>query len=79
MGNKLTRPTKTDYIAYMKRWRTVNEYERSELRRTPVAHKLKQLATLMASRALFPRDEASLAEDAEAYERWNALRNAYRG
>ena len=79
MGDKLTRSTKADSIAYVKRWRAVNEYERSELRRTPVALKLKQLATLMASRALFPRDEASLAEDAEAWERWNVLRKAYRG
>ena len=76
MRNK---PTKADYIAYMTRWRAVNEYERSELRRTPVAHKLKQLAALMASAALFPRDEASLAEDAKARERWNVLRKAYRG
>jgi hypothetical protein len=73
------KPSKADYIAYVKRWRVVNEYERSELRRTPVAHKLRQLATLMASAALFPRDEASLAEDAEAWERWNVLRKAYRG
>ena len=43
---------KAEAIAYVKRWRIVNEYERTELRRTPMARKLQQLASLMASAAL---------------------------
>ena len=71
------KPTKADYIAYVNRWSVVNEYERSELRRTPVSHKLKQLATLMASAALFSRAEESAPEDAETWKRWNLLRKAH--
>ena len=69
---------KAEYIAYVKRWRLVNEYERSELRRTPISHKLRQLSILMASAAIFPRAETSSADDEKTWERWNLLRKAHR-
>lgn len=70
--------TEADYQAFVRRWRLVNEYESVEMRSTPVSHKLKQLAALMASSELFPRD-GELEQDAETWSRWNRLRQAYRG
>ena len=49
--------TKAQYRAYVDRWRVVNEYERAEMRDTPVLQKLKQLASLMASAGLFRATE----------------------
>jgi len=75
MSNK---PTKADYLAYAKRWRAVNEYERTELRLASASHRLMQLAALMASAELFSRREDS-EEDAQTWARWNLLREAHRG
>ena len=74
----MRRPKKAEYIAYVKRWRLVNEYERSELRRTSKSRKLRQLSILMASAPIFPRAETSSAEDEKTWERWNLLRKAHR-
>ena len=75
----MKKPGKAETIAFVERWRVVNEYERSELRRTSASHKLMQLAALMASAAMFPPDETSEAEDAEVRARWEKIRNVYRG
>lgn len=74
----IKKASKADYVAYMERWRMVSDYERSELRRTPMSRKLRQLASLMASASVFPRTEASDEDDAETWERWNVLRSAHR-
>jgi hypothetical protein len=55
----------------------VNDAEREELRATPPALKLRQLAALMASAAAFGWTEALAAEEQEVRERWQRLRKAY--
>jgi len=71
------KPSKAEYRAYANRWRVVNEYERVEMRRTSVSHKLEQLASLMASGGLFPPEDSE--HDAETWARWKRLREAHRG
>ena len=75
----MKKPGKAESIAFVKRWRVVNEYERSELSRTSASHKLMQLAALMASAAMFPPDDTSDVEDAEVRARWKKIRKAYGG
>ena len=75
----MKKPGKAESIAFVERWRVINEYERSELRRTSATHKLMQLAALMASAAMFPPDDMSEAEDAEVRARWMKIRKAYHG
>ena len=75
----MKKPGKAESIAFVERWRVVNEYEQLELRRTSASHKLMQLAALMASAAMFPPDDMSEAEDAEVWARWKKIRKAYRG
>jgi hypothetical protein len=48
--------TPTEAQAYFKRWELVKEIELTELRRTSMDTKLRQLSALMASRSLFGVD-----------------------
>jgi len=71
--------TRADARAFRTRWERVNAVERAELRATPLAHKLRQLAALMASVEPLGWTEALAAEEAEVRERWNRLRAALHG
>ena len=58
--------TKKEAREFKKRWRLVNEAELQELRETPPARKLQQLAALMASvKAFHGWTEALSAEEDE--------------
>ena len=59
------RLTPAEARAFVARWRPVNNAEQEELRRTPPALKLRQLAALMASAASFGWTEALGAEEQE--------------
>lgn len=69
--------TRAQARAYVARWLLVNDAEREELRTTPPAVKLRQLAALMASAASFGWTEALAAEEQEVRERWQRLRRHY--
>jgi len=69
--------TKTDLLAYQTRYQKVNEYEKKELRRTPLSVKLAQIAALMASVPSFGWEEALAAEDRAVWLRWQKLRAYY--
>lgn len=71
------RMTKAEARAWKARWEAVNAAEREELRRTPMAHKFRQLAALMASVRDFGWTEALATEEGEVRERWNQLRRIY--
>ncbi len=71
--------TKAEARAFRTRWETVNAAERTELRATPLEHKLRQLAALMASVEPLGWTKALAAEEAEVRDRWNRLRRARYG
>jgi len=64
---------------YRRRWETVREAERAELQSASGAHKLRQLAALMASVEAMGWSEPLAAEESVVRERWVRLRRAYRG
>ncbi|MBI3990200.1 MAG: hypothetical protein HY347_11365 [candidate division NC10 bacterium] len=70
--------TKMEAQAFKARWEAINAAEREELRTTSLAHKLRQLAVLMASAGKFGWTEALAADDAEVRDRWNRLRRLQR-
>ena len=70
--------TKSEAIAFQKRWEKVNRAEREELQNTSPIEKLRQLAALMASVDAFSWREALADEEADARTRWIRLRKAYR-
>ena len=65
-----------DIRSYVQRWRRVNDREREELRTTPAAVKLAQLAALMESARLLGWETKTSAEVEAVRQRWNRLRNA---
>jgi hypothetical protein len=69
--------TKADVRAAAMRWARVNDYERKELRKTPVEEKLRQLAALMLSCDGLGYTKALDGEQHIARERWRDLRRAY--
>ena len=73
------RITKAQAMAFRARWRAVNAAEREELRATPPAVKLRQLAALMASTDALGWAEPMRAEEAEARARWTRVRRALNG
>lgn len=73
------RMTKAEAKAWRKRWLLVNDMEREELRATPPAVKLAQLAALMASVRSFGWTESLREGESEVRDRWIRLREAYRG
>jgi hypothetical protein len=70
------RLTKAEARAYKARWRKVNEAEIEELRRTPIAVKVRQLGAMMEMARRLPPTEGDEREVAEVRERWNKLRKA---
>ena len=58
------------------RWQLVRAQEADELRRCPIEVKLRQLATLMASRDLIPPDPRREQLVAATRRRWSQLRQA---
>lgn len=64
---------------YIQRWKLVREIEAAELRRTSVETKLRQLASLMASRHLFGPEPDRERQVAEVRDRWARLRQVLAG
>ncbi|GMQ89838.1 MAG: hypothetical protein BMS9Abin10_0173 [Gammaproteobacteria bacterium] len=69
--------TKAQGVAFKARWARVEAAERDELRATSIDQKLRQLAALMASVAKLGWNEALAAEEIQAREQWQRLRQAY--
>lgn len=68
------RLTPKEAQAFKKRWEAVNAAERAEMGSTPVAHKFRQMAALLASAAEFGWTETPEAEDDPVLQRWTRLR-----
>ena len=60
-----------DYVA---RWALANDAEVEELRRTTMDTKVRQLASLMASRAELTEEPARSAEAQQVEQRWSLLK-----
>jgi hypothetical protein len=71
------RITKKEMKAWRDRWALVNAAEIEELRTTPPAVKLRQLAALMASVDQLGWTEAMAAEEEQVRENWIRIRKAY--
>lgn len=69
--------TKAEARAWRRRWQLINEYEKEELRRTPLNVKFRQLGVLMEFALRSPRTKAERREGAAVRERWSRLRRAY--
>lgn len=69
--------TKEEALEFKKRWEIVNEAERKELRETPPAKKMQQLATLMQWVKDFGWNEALKSGENEVRERWIKLKRLY--
>jgi hypothetical protein len=65
--------------AWQARWKLVNEFEKEELRRTPLDLKLQQFNTLLGWARQLGWEQELAREEAEVRERWIRLRKAYRG
>lgn len=77
-GRKRGRPgpmTRAEAQAYLARWQRANEVILQLRRTTPVSVKLRQLAVLMASADLFPRQRDKQVEVARRH--WQELRRAH--
>jgi hypothetical protein len=75
----MSRITPEDAEQYVARWTAVNALEIEELRRTPMETKLRQLASLMASRDLFATDPGRENDAEEVRQRWARLRQVLGG
>ena len=62
--------------AWLLRWQLVREAEAAELRRTTMATKLQQIASLMSSRDIFSADPERERQVQEVRERWRQLRQS---
>ncbi len=71
--------TKEQALAFRKRWQMVNTAESRELRKTSFAEKLQQTDALMASGQALGWNNAIDSDEAELWERWQQLREKYRG
>ncbi len=72
------RITKSEALAFRKRWNMINDAERKELRNTSLIEKIRQLAALMSSVKEMGWTKALTAENKEVRNRWNKLRRYYR-
>jgi hypothetical protein len=63
--------------AYLERWDLVGDAEAVELRRTPMAIKIRQLEALMAAHDAFGDDPWREEEIESVRERWAGLRRAF--
>lgn len=68
------RITNAEAKAFRDRWEAVNAAEREELLKTPIRHKLLQLAALMATAEKMGWTETLAKEETEVRDRWNRLR-----
>jgi hypothetical protein len=68
------RLSKKEAQVFRTRWKEVNAAEADELRQTPMALKLRQLAALAASAGGFGRPRGLAEGKAEVRRRWNRLR-----
>jgi hypothetical protein len=66
--------TRSEARAFRARWELVNVAEQREVQSTPLDHKLRQLAALMASADAMGWTDALASEEAEVRDRWNRLR-----
>lgn len=71
--------TKEQALAFRKRWQTVNAAEIKELRNTHLAEKLQQTAALMASVRAMGWSDPIDSHEAVVWQRWQQLREKYRG
>jgi hypothetical protein len=71
--------TPAEAQAYFKRWELVREIELTELRRTSMDTKLRQLSSLMASRSLFAVDPERESGMQLVRDRWARLWQALGG
>lgn len=71
------RLTRGEARAFKRRWEAVNAAEREEIGSTPMAHKFRQLAALLASAGKLDWTETLAAEDELVRERWARLRREY--
>jgi putative transcriptional regulator len=69
--------TREEAQAFKQRWQTVNTAEKVELASTPVAHKFRQVAALLASAKQLGWTEAQEGEDDLVRERWARLRREH--
>ncbi len=76
-GEGSGRLTKGEAQGFKRRWEAVNAAEREELASTPVAHKFRQVAALLASAGKLGRTETLAAEEDLVRERWARLRRGY--
>lgn len=75
----MSKLTKEQAIAFRKRWQIVNAAEIKELRNTSLAEKLQQTAALMASVQVMVWSDAIDSDETEIWQRWQQLREKYRG
>jgi hypothetical protein len=71
--------TPAEAQAYFNRWELVKEIELTELRRTSMDTKLRQLSALMASRSLFGVDPERESGVQLVRDRWARLWQALDG
>jgi len=69
---------KADIRAWMARWKIVNDFERDELRRTPIETKVRQLAAMMAMALRLDWQTSTEAELKLIRERWVRLKKVMR-
>lgn len=72
------RITKSEALAFRKRWKMINDAERKELCNASLIEKFGQLVALMNSVEEMGWTKALTAEDKEVRNRWNKLRRYYR-
>jgi len=71
------RLTKSEALAFKRRWRFANAFEKEELRLLSYDEKLEQLIMLTASAKEFDWIKSLEAEANEVRDRWNELRKVY--
>jgi len=65
---------KSDLQAWMARWKIVNDFEREELRRTPIDTKVRQLAAMMRMARALGWDAESQGEVDHVRSLWVRLK-----
>jgi transcriptional regulator with XRE-family HTH domain len=72
-----SRLTKAEAQKFKRRWEAVNAAEREELRSTPVDHKFRQVAALLASAGKLGWTEPLAVEEDQVRQRWAQLRREF--
>jgi hypothetical protein len=71
--------TAQDALAYLDRWKLVQDEQAAQQQRDSMVVKLQQLAALMASREIFGTDPDRDREVLQVRERWARVRQAFCG